>query len=273
MKNTVLVIAKKEFMENVRNKWIIFISVLFVLSTILLALIYLNSMWQGWGHMINVMIMPLVKILIPILALMLGYATITGEIEKGSMSALLTLPTTRREIVLGKLIGLSSVIMLAIVLGYGSAGLFISFLFNDANLVQYGAFIVASVLIGIVFASLSLLLSVFFTKRSTAIGAAIFFWFFLTMMFDLLVNGIIATIVDVETLSQGTPDLYFILNSLNPLYAYTTAIRMTTNTTNTYIQFSDYPSFFSAGLMVFILFLWMAIYLVIALLIFEKRDI
>ena len=46
--------------------------------------------------------------LIPIIAFMLGYATIIGEIERGSMSSLLSLSATRFEIVVGKFLGLGA---------------------------------------------------------------------------------------------------------------------------------------------------------------------
>ena len=57
--------------------------------------------------------------LISIIAFMLGYATIIGEIERGSMSALLSLAATRFEIVVGKFLGLGSVLCFTVLVGFG----------------------------------------------------------------------------------------------------------------------------------------------------------
>ncbi|UCF13262.1 MAG: ABC transporter permease subunit [Thermoplasmatales archaeon] len=123
---SILYITKKEIMDNVRNKWIILISVLFASLTLLVS--YAGSIYsQGWqdlGLTVSGM-SSLVQFLISIIGLMLGYAAIVGEIERGSMSSLLTLPTTRNEVLFGKFLGLGSVLTFTIVVGFGIAGIVI----------------------------------------------------------------------------------------------------------------------------------------------------
>jgi Cu-processing system permease protein len=98
-----LSIAKKEIMDNIRNKWIILVSVMFALLSLVVS--YFGSLgssgWQSLGFTISGMT-ELGSFLISIVAFMLGYATIIGEIERGSMSALLSLSATRFEILVGK---------------------------------------------------------------------------------------------------------------------------------------------------------------------------
>ena len=60
--------------------------------------------------------------LIPLIAFILGYDSITGEEEDGTMPLLLSSSATRSEIYLGKFIGLIFVISIAIFACYGISG-------------------------------------------------------------------------------------------------------------------------------------------------------
>ncbi|HEC71970.1 MAG TPA: ABC transporter permease, partial [Thermoplasmatales archaeon] len=66
-------IAKKEFMDNIRNKWIIIITVLFASLTLLAS--YAGSIYsKGWQDLgVTILIInSLVNLLITIIALILG---------------------------------------------------------------------------------------------------------------------------------------------------------------------------------------------------------
>ena len=92
MLKSIFIISKKELMDNIRNKWIIILTIIFTSLTLVVSYfgsIYTNG-WQDLGTTIQGM-SNLVTLLIPIIALMLGYAAIIGDIEKGSMSSLLSL--------------------------------------------------------------------------------------------------------------------------------------------------------------------------------------
>ncbi len=94
--NVIFSVAKKEIMDNIRNKWIIIVSVIFALLTILTS--YLGTLSsQGWSNIGGTIaaMMTYVQYLLPIIALILGYGTIIGEVERGSMSSLLSLYTSR----------------------------------------------------------------------------------------------------------------------------------------------------------------------------------
>ena len=80
--NPIFIVAKKEIMDNIRNKWIILVTVLFAALTLLAS--YAGSIFsEGWQDFeITVGAMSgLVQIFISIIGLMLGYAAIVGEIE------------------------------------------------------------------------------------------------------------------------------------------------------------------------------------------------
>lgn len=289
MRTTIVTsIAKKEIMDNIRNKWIIITAALFMLLTLVVS--YFGSYGQGWqnlGETIGLM-MALVQILIPIIGLLLGYATITGEIEQGSMSSLLSLPATRTEILIGKFLGLGVVMSLTILFGFGFAGGIIALNVQNVNYIDYGIFIGASILIGLVFVSFSLLLSSFFKKRSTTIGGAIFFWAFFTIIFGMILSGILySTVLSGVNMTQlingeihlHIPDWYYGISLLNPISAYSALVGLNVGPVTTTVQqgaggiITTYPSFYSSGLMITILLLWIALFLCFAILIFKRRDV
>ena len=185
----ILNIAKKEFMDNWKNKWIVAITLIFLILALVTS--YFGSGAAGW-HDINATMVTMaswVIILISIISLMLGYASIVGEKEKGSLAILLSYPVDRDEVVIGKFLGLGSVVSLAILLGFGLAGIIIWANTGKMNGV-YALFLVASILFGLAYLSIALLFSTLFKKRSTAMGAAIFIWFFFVMIWGMIILSV-----------------------------------------------------------------------------------
>ena len=270
-------IAKKEFMDNIRNKWIIIITVLFASLTLLASYagsIYSNG-WQDLGVTILI-INSLVNLLITIIALILGYSAIIGEIEKGSMSSLLALPAKRIEIILGKFFGLGLVLTSTILIGFGIAGVIIGFNVPDVNYVEYLIFIGATILIGLVFLSLGILLSCLFRKRSTAMGGAIFVFFLFTILWQFIVYFLILITNSFNVGDTIFPKWYFALNFLNPLGAYGAILSLNIPTVaSQQIELSSlvYPSFYNTTNMLIALLLWMIIPLSLTYWKFRNKDI
>jgi Cu-processing system permease protein len=59
------------------------------------------------------------------------------------------------------------------------------------GLAHYGLFMVSSVLLGLAFLSLAVIVSVFAGDRTRASGLAIALWFFFVLMFDLILLGVL----------------------------------------------------------------------------------
>ncbi len=276
--NIILNMAKKEIMDNLRNKWIIIITILFAILTLLAS--YAGSIFsEGWQDLdITVGAMSvLVQIFISIIGLMLGYAAIVGEIERGSMGPLLSLPIKRLEIILGKLVGLGSVLTITILLGFGIAGIVIGLNVEDVNYGEYLIFIGASILIGLVFLSLGLFLSSIFKKRSTAMGAAIFVWFLFAIIWQFIITLIIILAGVIENLeSLSIPDWYFGVQSINPLQSYSMLISINIRTGPTQQDFGSvigYPEFITNEFLISVLILWIIICIFFAIWRFNKTDI
>lgn len=275
--NIIFSIAKKEILDNVRNKWIIILTIIFASLTLVVS--YFGSIfsqgWQDFGVTISGM-MNLVQFLIPIIGLMLGYAAIIGEIEKGSMSSLLSLPADRLEILLGKFFGLGGILSFTTFIGFGVAGIIIAANVSGVNYADYLIFIGSTILLGLVFLSLALFFSTLFKKRSTAMGGAILLWFLFNMILPIVFIGVMVANISFESIaSGGFPDWYFTLELFNPLSVYSALISLNVGPVST-MQGAlsiSYPSFYSSGLMILILIAWIVVSLILAFWRFDKRDI
>ncbi|RLF31840.1 MAG: hypothetical protein DRM98_04930 [Thermoplasmata archaeon] len=277
MLDIIINIAKKEFIDNIRNKWIIIITILFISLTLLAS--YAGSIysegWQDLGSTMSVM-GGLVNFLITIIALILGYSAIIGEIEKGSMDSLLSLPAKRIEIILGKFFGLGIVLTFAILTGFGTAGIIIGFNVHNVNYVEYLIFIGATILVGLVFLSIGIFLSCLFRKRSTAMGSAILVFFLFTILWRFIVVALLFFINAFDIKNATLPDWYLALNFFNPINAY--EILLSLNIPSLAMQQVEaitfgYTSFLNTTNVLIALILWLLTPLILACWVFKNKDI
>jgi Cu-processing system permease protein len=276
LQHPILLVAKKEIMDNIRNKWILLMTGIFAALTLLVS--YFGSLGQGWQELGLTIagMMTLVQYLIPIIGLMLGYSAIVGEIERGSLNALLSFPLKRIEVLIGKFLGLGEILSIALLVGFGIAGVVIGLNVPEVDVVQYLIFLLASVILGLVFVAISLLASSFFENRSTSMGMAVFLWFFFTMIWNLIIDGIaIASGGINEMLTNGFPDWYYAVNIINPISAYGTLVSLNVGpvSASPIDDILSTPEFYSSWLMVMILLLWTILSLVLAYIFFKKRDL
>lgn len=278
--NVIYSIAKKEILDNIRNKWIILVAAMFAILTLVVS--YFGSLgtsgWQNLGNTISGMTQ-LGSFLISIVAFMLGYATIIGEIERGSMSSLLALSANRFEIVVGKWLGLGAVLCFTILVGFGIAGLLIALNVSNVDFLQYGVFIGVTMIFGLVFLSVALFFSTVFSKRSTAMGGAIFLWFLFNIILPIVFVGLLATTIDFTKITMQSqlvvPDWYFALNLLNPISVYSSLIGVAIAPvqSSTGSGLIPNPTWYSPGLLLGVLIIWVIMFFILAVWRFQRKDI
>ena len=190
----VLILAGKEFSDRLRRRWVLAVALVFTVFS--LAITYFGGAAQGQigPRSIEATIASLVSLviyLIPLIALLLGFDAIVGERERGSLELLLALPITRLELLLGKFLGLAAALALSTLTGFALVAVLLWQGFGAAGLYHYAGFVLSSVLLGLVFLALALLISVLSQDRTRASGAAIALWFVLVLVFDLLLLGLL----------------------------------------------------------------------------------
>ena len=187
-------LLKKEFLDSVRNRWIIALSAIFIVLTLVVS--YFGAAQAGGGIGFQGLfetvagMTAISTILIPILGLMLSYAAVVGEKERGSILLLLSMPITRLETILGKFLGLGAVMLAAVLSGLGIGGIVIMAFTGTEGWENFIVFLLGAILFALAFLSVGLLLSSVTKRRSLAMGLAVFLWFFFAFIFDLIILGV-----------------------------------------------------------------------------------
>lgn len=192
--NAILTIAGKEMRDGLRNRWVI-------AATLLLALLALSLAFLGSAPTGQVGVSPLVVtvvslasltvFLIPLIALLLSFDAVVGEVERGTMLLLLAYPVRRWQVIWGKFLGHAALLAIATGLGYGVAGLVLA-LMGEAEAeawLAFGSLVGSAILLGTVFLSIGYLLSALVRERATAAGLAVAAWLVFVLLFDLALLG------------------------------------------------------------------------------------
>ena len=193
----ILIIAQKEIRDNLRNRWVLAATAL--MFALALALGFLGSAPTGSVKVdpLTVTVVSLSSLsifLIPLIAMLMAYDALIGEIERGTMALLLSYPISRWQILVGKFIGHTAMLTVATTIGYGLAGLILQYNFGGFQAAAWKPFfllIAASVLLGAAFLSLGYLISAKVKERGTAAGLAIGVWLFFVVIFDMALLGIL----------------------------------------------------------------------------------
>jgi len=198
--NNILLIARKEIQECLRNRWVVAMTLL--LAALALSLTFLGSAPTGNVgtpalDIVVVSLSSLTIFVVPLVALLISHDAIVGEMERGTMLLLLSYPISRLQVLLGKFLGHVAVLTFATAFGYGAAA--IALMVSGAEIsggswAAFAAMILTSILLGAVFIAIGYLISALVRERATAAGVAIGIWLLLVVLFDMAVLG--ALVVD-----------------------------------------------------------------------------
>ena len=224
--NPVWIITGKEVRDSLRNRWVLAATVL--LAALALSLGFLGSTPTGSVKVdpLTVTVVSLSSLsifLIPLIAMLLSYDALIGEIERGTMALLLSYPVSRVQILAGKFIGHIIILTLATAAGYGLAGIALQLANGGIDIAAWKPFallIAASVVLGAAFLAMGYVISAKVKERGTAAGVVIGVWLFFVVIFDMTLLGVLVadseqtiTAPVVEGILLLNPaDIYRLLN-------------------------------------------------------------
>jgi ABC-type multidrug transport system ATPase subunit len=149
-------------------------------------------------------LMNLCLLLAPLVAVLMGAASIAGERERGTLEHLLAQPLSRRALLFAKHAGLLASLALATVVGFVPAGLLIATEAGPGVLGHYLIFPAIAILVGAAMLGIGMLISVASRSAAQAQGLAVFVWFALVLLYDLVLLGTLAVgSMPVEALSAA----------------------------------------------------------------------
>ncbi|MFN0135895.1 MAG: ABC transporter permease [Phycisphaerae bacterium] len=214
--SNVLTIARRELRDAICSRWFALYTLAF--AGLGLAVSFVSaagaggSGLSGYGRTTAGLI-NLVLLVVPLMALTSGAASIASDRERGMLPYLLAHPVARFELLLGKYFGLSGALLACLSLGLGACSLVLAVKGLRTSPASILWLCGLSFLLALAMLSLGLLISTLARKASVAVGTAIFVWLSLVFVTDLaLMAGAIALRMRIETL--------FRLSLLNPLQVF-----------------------------------------------------
>ncbi|WP_134726731.1 ABC transporter permease [Paracoccus luteus] len=194
----ILALAAAELRIAARNRWVVIAVAMMALFSLALAAAGSAPTGALGADRLSVVVASLTSLavyLVPLVALLMSFDAVAGEVERGTLPLLLTYPVSRAQVLAGKFVAHLAILTLAIAVGYGLAA-------GAALLVDpmAGRGIPAlfrlgwtSVLLGASFLGAGYLASSLARRPSGAAGMAIGIWLVAVVLYDLALLGLIVS--------------------------------------------------------------------------------
>jgi ABC-2 type transport system permease protein len=277
-------VTKKDFRDSIRSRLMIAVAVIFVAFTG--GGIALGSAFGIESGAVTVLIISVLlsgmSIFIPLIAIGIAYRSIAGERDSGSLKLLLSLPNSRLDVVIGKFLGRSAVLSVAVVIGFVSM-LIATAITVDADFQAVSvifAFMLAVLLLAVVFVAIAVSVSAFAGSTfAAAIGGFSFFvlfqfaWRGLIFLLRYVANGF-----ETPALGAEAPTWAEFLLIVNPMTGWEQATRWLLNRvsdqeTPQQAQQAAEAFYLEPWFGFIVLAVWIVVPLVIGYLRFESSDL
>jgi Cu-processing system permease protein len=194
MFSRILTVAGQEIRIGIRNRWILLAAMILAVFSLALALLGSAPAGTLGVDRLTITVASLASLsvyLVPLIALLLAFDAICGEIERGTLLMTLSCPISRVEFLIGKAVGHTLVLAFALVVGYGlTAGLLVAAGFGSlSGLVDFARLIATSILLGVCFLATGYVLSSLTRQSRTAAAASVAVWLMLVVLYDLALLG------------------------------------------------------------------------------------
>lgn len=217
----VFAIAVVELKIAVRNRWVTIATALLVLFSLVLTFSGSAPTGALGVDLLTVSVASMTTLsvyLVPLLALLLAFDAIAGDVERGGLALLLTYPVSRSEVLLGKLLAHIAALVIALCLGLGAAG-FAAWAADGAGATSLAALSRlgwSAVLLGATFLAIGYALSALSRTPGAAAGLVIAIWVVFVVLYDL---GLLGALV-YDNGGIFTQDVFPWLLAANPADAF-----------------------------------------------------
>lgn len=178
-------VASREIKLGFRNPWAYSFMGLFSLFMLTLLLLNAQGYVEGYSGVTGTML-NLILYLLPLMTLMLGSFSLTGDKEDGSWELLSTYPISTTAYIVGKYIGLAVVLLGILAIGFGFAGVAGTLTGRAFDQQTYVQLLVFSITLALLFLAIAFLVGTLSRNRWQALTVAVAIWFFLIIAWPSL---------------------------------------------------------------------------------------
>ncbi|KDE59424.1 ABC transporter [Halostagnicola sp. A56] len=229
-------VARKDFSDAGRSKllWVL-VGLLVVIVAVGYVAIWSTIDDVSGAEVLGFLGFPL-QVVLPVAALIVGYMAVVGERRSGSIKLLLGLPPNRTDVVFGKLLGRTAVVVVAVALAFVLSLV----LFGSVPFVDWLAFGALTILFGVTFVGIAVGVSASVSSRGRSMALVVGVYMVLVALWELLTAGSYYLLYD-----EGPPlepeTWYLLLDQFNPIFAYT-------NLASSVVEGDIFPFQFQYGL-------------------------
>ena len=222
------VVAKKDFRDASRSKALWALTALFVLFMAGAAYVYTLLQQSGDAEvqslgLIFLLVSP-VTILVPITALVMAHKSVAGEVDSGSAKFLLSLPHTRQDVVVGKVVGRTAVLGVSVVVGFLAAAVLTVALYDTFDAAAFVVFGLLTLLLAAVYTAIGVGLSASTKDAGRATILALGFYVVFELAWGLIPTGIYYLLEGSFAPTGVPPEWYLALNQIPPSAAFSNAL-------------------------------------------------
>lgn len=302
-------VARKEFDDSIRSRWLhgaTLFFVLFVGGAAALAFGFLlpaqfRDASNLFGFFVDLGVFSLsfpglLALVLGFIALSTSYGSITEERESGTIKLALSLPNSRRDLMAGKFLGRGAVVVAALLAGFLAA--LVAIVATGAA-IGFGSFVpmvALTILLALAFVSVGLGISAVADSNREATLATLGLYLIFGILWKPIAEGIPklinyafqeAGMSSLENITRVKIGLF--LKYLNPLRTYETLVaqvyygaaraRLVSATTGEQLavgqQFSQQgvPVYLSGWVMMLVFLAWIAVPTLVGYYVFRKRDL
>ncbi|ELZ95296.1 ABC-type copper transport system, permease protein [Haloferax mucosum ATCC BAA-1512] len=242
---TVESVARKDFRDALRSRWLIGLTLFFALliggSTALFYGVLLKGAGANSETLFGLTTAPgglfsfsyagMLGFVLALIALVTAHGSLIDERESGTIKLLLSLPNSRRDVVFGKLVGRTLVVLVSMLVGFVIAMFAMLFLGGQVMFASYAGQVALSGLLATSFVSIGIWLSATSTSQRQALFGTFGLYFIFAVLWSTVATGVPRVVnwamdqLGLGTLSMTQViEMRLFIKYLNPLRAYETLV-------------------------------------------------
>lgn len=223
-------VARKDLEDSIRSKLLWGITVAFV---VLLGFFVVVGYFANPDEVTTIDALSLLGqfslFFVPVLALIVGYMSIVGERRSGSLRVLMSYPFSRGDVVAGKVVGRSAVIVVATFAGFFVVAGLAATLVGSFPVAELAGFFALTALLAVTFTVLAVGVSAATSTRGTAMAWVVGIFFVLLVLWQALAVGVYYLVEGARPGLVVEPWYLFLLQA-NPIEAYRMALMQVLDT-------------------------------------------
>ncbi|MFP8953922.1 ABC transporter permease subunit [Natrialbaceae archaeon A-arb3/5] len=268
-------VAKKDMLDVRRAKIVWFVGGLYTLFAVLF--FYFGQAGQSPNVVRELQTLSFIGALfLPLVALVAAYLAIAGERESGSIKYLLSVPNTRRDVVLGKFLSRGAVVAGAVLLAFGIGAMLTALWYPSLEPRIFAGVVALTVVFALAYVAIAIGISAATRTRSRAMAGAVGFYFVanVLMLFPgLSIVGLFRYVLN-DRLGLGLSDhLFEFVRMLSPTVAYDTALPLAAPDETRFPVPEDVPVYLEPEAGLVVLIGWLVIPIVLGLWWFDRADL